>query len=152
LGEKFGRVNIRIVFPTPCSVYLFSFPANTSFSFCYSWGAMKYTLLVFKSQVGPLFDPLTINCKLSLCLTNWALRHEGVWGSGCTDPHFFDLGTSWRWVVSFTPRQFYPRGKNPRYPLDRRMGGPQCRSGRRGEAKILDPTGTRTPTPRSSSP
>jgi hypothetical protein len=30
-------------------------------------------------------------------------------GSGCIDPHFLDLGTSWRWVVSFTPRPFYPR-------------------------------------------
>jgi hypothetical protein len=34
--------------------------------------------------------------KLSLCLTNQALRHDGVWGSGCIDPHFLDLGTSWR--------------------------------------------------------
>jgi hypothetical protein len=32
--------------------------------------------------------------KLSPCLTNLAKRHEGVWGSGCTDPHFLDLGTS----------------------------------------------------------
>jgi hypothetical protein len=30
-------------------------------------------------------------------------------------------------------------------PLDRRLGGPQSRSGRRWEEKILDPTGTRTP-------
>jgi hypothetical protein len=29
--------------------------------------------------------------KLSLCLTNSALRREGVWRSGCTDPHFLDL-------------------------------------------------------------
>jgi hypothetical protein len=36
--------------------------------------------------------------------------------------------------------------------LDRRLGGPQSRSGRSGEEKILEPTGTRTPTPRSSSP
>jgi hypothetical protein len=34
-----------------------------------------------------------------------------------------------------------PLGKNPRYPLDRRLGGPQCRSGH-GEEKIFDPTGT----------
>jgi hypothetical protein len=45
-----------------------------------------------------------------------------------------------------------PPGKGPRYPLDRRLGGPQSRSGRFGEQKIIDPTGTRTPTPRSSSP
>jgi hypothetical protein len=34
--------------------------------------------------------------KLSLCLTDYALRHEGVWGSGCIDPNFLDLGTSRR--------------------------------------------------------
>jgi hypothetical protein len=27
--------------------------------------------------------------KLSLCLT---LRHEDLWGSGCIDPRFLDLG------------------------------------------------------------
>jgi hypothetical protein len=41
-------------------------------------------------------------------------------------------------VVSFTPL--------PLYLLDRRLGGPQNRSGRR-EEKIVDHTGTRTPTP-----
>jgi hypothetical protein len=30
--------------------------------------------------------------KLSLCLTNEALCHEGVRGSGCTDPRFLHLG------------------------------------------------------------
>jgi hypothetical protein len=38
-----------------------------------------------------------------------------------------------------------PPEKDPRYPLDRRLGGPQSLSGRRGEDKILDPTETRTP-------
>jgi hypothetical protein len=45
-----------------------------------------------------------------------------------------------------------PRGKSPRYPLDRRLGGPQSQSRRRGKEKILDFTGTRTPTPQSSNP
>jgi hypothetical protein len=26
---------------------------------------------------------------------------------------FFDLGTRWRWVVSFTPRPIYPEGNSP---------------------------------------
>jgi hypothetical protein len=38
--------------------------------------------------------------KLSLCLANFALRHEDVWGTGCIDLHFLDLGTSWRWSAS----------------------------------------------------
>jgi hypothetical protein len=43
------------------------------------------------------------------------------------------LGT--RWGVSgqhHAPAALYPRGKGPRYPLDRRLGGPQSRSGHRG--------------------
>jgi hypothetical protein len=39
------------------------------------------------------------------------------------------LGTGWRLVVRFTPRLLYPRGKNSQYPLVRRLGGPQNRSG-----------------------
>jgi hypothetical protein len=50
---------------------------------------------------------------------------------------FIDLGTGWKWVVSFTPRPLYPRRKNPRCPLDRRLGGPQSRSGSCGGQKIL---------------
>jgi hypothetical protein len=46
--------------------------------------------------------------KLSLCLTNWALRHEEVWESGCIGPRVLDLGTGW-WVVSFTTLLLYPR-------------------------------------------
>jgi hypothetical protein len=34
--------------------------------------------------------------KLSLCLTNLALCHEGVWGSGCIHPRFLDISTSWK--------------------------------------------------------
>jgi hypothetical protein len=42
-------------------------------------------------------------------------------------------------VVSFTPRPLYPQGKSPWYPLDRRMGGPQSRSGRGGDEKNSQP-------------
>jgi hypothetical protein len=45
-------------------------------------------------------------------------------------------------VVNFTPWPLYSRVKSPRYPLDRRLGGPQSRSGRFGEEKILDSSGS----------
>jgi hypothetical protein len=60
------------------------------------------------------------------------LRHEGVWRSGCIDPHFLGLNTSWRRVANFTPRPLYPWGKSPPYPLDK-LGGPQSWSRRHGE-------------------
>jgi hypothetical protein len=52
-------------------------------------------------------------------------------------PTFLDLGTRWRWLVSFTLRPLYTRGNSPRCPLDRRLSRHQSRSGRRGEEKFL---------------
>jgi hypothetical protein len=34
--------------------------------------------------------------KVSLCLTNYALRHEDVWGSGRIDPRILEAGTTAR--------------------------------------------------------
>jgi hypothetical protein len=42
-------------------------------------------------------------------------------------------------VVSLTPRPLNTQGNSPRYPLDRRLGGPQSRSGRGGEEKNSQP-------------
>jgi hypothetical protein len=42
-------------------------------------------------------------------------------------------------VVSFTPRPLFLQGKSPWYPLDRRLGGPQSRSGCGGEEKNSQP-------------
>jgi hypothetical protein len=36
------------------------------------------------------------------------LHHEDVWGTRSMDPGFLSLGTSWKWVVSFTPQPLYP--------------------------------------------
>jgi hypothetical protein len=36
-------------------------------------------------------------------------------------------------MASFTPRPLYSRDKSPRFPFDRRLGGPQRRSGRKLE-------------------
>jgi hypothetical protein len=74
-----------------------------------------------------------VKVKLSLCLT----KHHTMktcWGSGGIAPCILDV-TRWRWVVSFTPWPLYPQGKSSWYPLDRRLGGPQCCSGHGGEEK-----------------
>jgi hypothetical protein len=55
------------------------------------------------------------------------------------------------WSTS-RPGRFIPGEESPGiHPLDRRLGGSQSRSGRRGKEKILGPTGTGTPTSWSSS-
>jgi hypothetical protein len=63
---------------------------------------------IYVPQLGNKFSALygavnLLKLKLFLYLTNEALRHEGVCGSECIDPRFLDLGTSWSWVVGFTP-------------------------------------------------
>jgi hypothetical protein len=58
----------------------------------------------------------------------------GEWVYRCT---FRDLRTRWRLVISFTPLPLYPQGKSLRYPLYRKLGGPQSQSGRYGEENNL---------------
>jgi hypothetical protein len=102
-------------------------------------------------RVSALFAEVSCGCCQHHQISQKGkVSHEGVWGSGCIDPRFLDLGISWRWVVSFTLRSLYPRGKSLRYRLYGRLGGHQSGSGRCGEDKILDFTGTRTPTPIST--
>jgi hypothetical protein len=60
-------------------------------------------------------------------------------GSGGITPRILDLGTRWRWLVSFRPRPPYPQRKSPYYPLNRRLGGPQSRSGHSGKEKNSQP-------------
>jgi hypothetical protein len=68
-------------------------------------------------DLEPIFHSLIslwLKVKVKLFLWfNSAPRHEGVWRSGCITHAFFDLGTRWRWVNSFTPRPLYPKGKSP---------------------------------------
>jgi len=40
-----------------------------------------------------------------------------AYGGGVIAPRVLDLGTRWKWLVSFTPRSLYSTGKEPRHPL-----------------------------------
>jgi hypothetical protein len=111
------------------------------------------TLAITIRPLKSHFKEVKIALKRHSSPDSHLIKHYAMktFGNIYVHPRFLDLGTSWRRVVSFTPRPLYPQGKNPQYPLDR-LGGPKNRLGRREEEKILDPTGTRTPTSLSSSP
>jgi hypothetical protein len=64
---------------------------------------------------------------------------EAYLGVEVLAPRILNLGTRWKWVVSFTPWPLYLQWKRPWYPLDRRLGGSQIRSGRGGEEKNSQP-------------
>jgi hypothetical protein len=67
-------------------------------------------------------------------------------GCGCVETYFLEVSVRLHAPAALSLE------KEPPVQLDMRLSGPQGRSGRRGEEKILDPPGTRTPNPRSSSP
>ena len=50
-------------------------------------------------------------------------------GSKGKAPLILNLSTRWKWVVRFTPGRFTP-GKEPRCPMNTKLGGSQSRSGR----------------------
>jgi hypothetical protein len=114
----------------------------------YSFSNMHANCSIFHS-VCP--KTCKVKLKLSLCLA----KHRAMktyWRSGSIAPSILDIGTR-RWMVSFTPQPLYPQEKSTWYPLDRRLGGPQSRSGHGGEEKNSPaPAGNRTLELRSSSP
>jgi hypothetical protein len=61
--------------------------------------------------------------------------HADATGKGGIAPSI-NLDTIWRLAISFTLRPLYPTTKEPRYLLNRRLGGPQSQSRRCGKAKI----------------
>jgi len=68
-------------------------------------------------------------------------KHHAIktnWGSGGRDP-FCNLGTRWRWAISFTPKPLYLHGKSPWYPLDRQPGGPRVGLDMVSKRKIPSP-------------
>jgi hypothetical protein len=71
---------------------------------------------------------ITAKLKVSLCLSkHHAMKTYGEWKYSST---ILDIGTRWRWVVSFMPQRLYHLGNSPRYQLDRRLCGHQSWSGR----------------------
>jgi hypothetical protein len=63
---------------------------------------------------------------------------KAYWGSGRIAPLILYLSTRWRRVVSFTAWPLYTQGKSLWYPLDKRLDGPQSRSGSGGEERIYE--------------
>jgi hypothetical protein len=86
--------------------------------------------------------------------TGWPSYTPGHWVCGKGNvvlllKYWSDLGTRWKWVVWLMHPLLYTRWKCPRYPLDKRLGGPQSRSGCYGEKQNILPP--RRIEPRTSS-
>jgi hypothetical protein len=95
-------------------------------------GLIQFGPFVTQSDIFQLVNK-TNKCKVF---------HMGKWRYSST---IQDLDTRWRWEVSFTPQPLYHQGNCPRHPLNRKLGGPQNRSGRYGEDKNSCPCGESNP-------
>jgi hypothetical protein len=79
---------------------------------------------------------LTKHHAIKRCvLLNYAPSHDEVLEKWRYMTPLIKINTRWKWVVSFIPQPLYCRSKISRYPLDRRLCGPQSRSRRGGEEK-----------------
>jgi hypothetical protein len=78
----------------------------------------------------------TIWCYMYRLLRHCA-RHEGVCGTGGLAPIIPNLGTRWRWALSFTPWSLDGRENSSVFPPIARLRGPPSRSGRFGKEKNL---------------
>jgi hypothetical protein len=86
-----------------------------------------------------MFPDVKVKGKVVRALLTKHHAMKAYWGSGGITPRILDLGTRWRRVVSFMPLPLYLQGKSPWYPLERRLDGPQNRSGRGVEEKNSQP-------------
>ena len=106
------------------------------------WGSFL-TKLLAPSHMSWVFDLFNEYIKVKV---KWSRYRPGVAqrvGRGIA-LLFHDRGTRRGWVVSSTPRPHFTPGKEPvLYPLYRRLGGPQ---GRSGWAENLVPSGIRSRT------
>lgn len=88
---------------------------------------------------------------LRLCSVAWLVKRKVVLldtkkarrRNSCIAPLILDIGARSRRVVKFKQRPLYP-GKVCRYPLNRRIGGPQRRYERFEKEKNIFTIGTQT--------
>ena len=106
-------------------------------------GFCAVTIRLYVNAVLCLYASFKVKVKVTLVqalrLCTGRTAHRGSRGIALP---FHDHGTRRGWGVSVTPRPLFTPGKT-RYPLYRRLGGPQDQSGQ--VQKNSPPTGIRSP-------
>jgi hypothetical protein len=82
---------------------------------------------ILKTEISSFILSLILKLKMSHCTQWWRLEGEEYSSSYSFLTSAVDGG---EWSASH-PDRALPRRKDPGYPLDRRLGAPQSRSGRR---------------------
>ena len=75
---------------------------------------------------------LSFAVELTVLMEEWITSREGyscscvqdVCTSGGTTHSVLTFGTRWNWVLRFSHRRLYARGKSPNYPVNKRLNEP----------------------------
>jgi hypothetical protein len=98
---------------------------------CITWTEQRCQLALRVPKVVMLLKVSRIGREI-LRMAVQRLTMKEYRGSRCIAPLILNFGIEWKWAVNCTPRPLYPR-----YPLNRRLGGAQERSGRIEKEKAL---------------
>jgi hypothetical protein len=105
-------VQLRLLFTSRIDNTCFGLTGHLQVYKLLSWRIMLLTIKLFYFCYVVASDCIcygkVVPVLNELNTTPWRCR-----GSGYIDPHFLDLGTNWRWMVSFTPRRFTPGKELP---------------------------------------
>ena len=78
------------------------------------WTTVQYYSTIRELILSFLYDLSFIRIHTTCNRLNFPSNcHVGIWGSKCIVPLVLNLGTSWSWVVEFTPWLLYSLGKSP---------------------------------------
>jgi hypothetical protein len=86
---------------------------------------MGIHVTIFLAYLTKLPNVGVVKVNLSPCLINSALCNEDIRGSGDIAPLFLIAALHGGEWSATSPCRFTLPGKNPRYPLDRRLCGPE---------------------------
>jgi hypothetical protein len=107
---------LSLFISVPCKmfprVYEISQTFQLSYGLIFVGHSLFYDTVLTADLKWSRLNKWKVKVKLSPCLT----KYHGVktyWGSVSITPRIRNLGTGWRWVVSFAPRLICPQGKSP---------------------------------------
>jgi hypothetical protein len=126
----FNNVSLKIP-----NIFIARFTDATSLSVTYDHWRMFSSLAdwrrtIYTSQNQPC-RPTNFTLQTSRIPTGTGLQYQLSWSKVLLSYSsiILDVGTWWRWVVSFTTQPLYSRGReSTRYPLDRNLSRHQGRS------------------------
>jgi hypothetical protein len=112
-------------------------PARKTHTYCHSYTCTNKNCKLYGTTMYSICSKLTDSDTRNrpIADTNWRSTRKQKHSST-----ILNLGTTWRWAVSFMPLLLYTPGNSPWYSFHRKLGGPHRRSGFYEEKNLWPPS------------